>query len=127
MKNSCMKTRERMPRNRLLQQVVHDTKFSRIEAASIVKEAWEVLPEEFHGDSKVTASLKREVENLSMRHEEVVDFMSRSMDTMSKLREYGEEISDHTIVEKVLWSVHATSGSRYTYTSSIDMALKFKE
>lgn len=94
----------------LIQQVVHDSMFSRIAAGSMAKEPWTVLREEFHGDSKVVVirlqSLRREFENLAMREDEsIANFMSNCMDIVSKMRSYGVTISDQTVVEKVLRSL----------------------
>lgn len=84
--------------------------FSRIVAVTSAKEAWTILREEFHGDSKVAVirlqSLRRDFENLVMREEEVIDdFLSRCMNIVSQMRSYGETITEQTIVDKVLRSL----------------------
>ncbi|CAH1423129.1 unnamed protein product [Lactuca virosa] len=70
----------------IIQQAVHDTMFSKITASSTAQEAWEVLREEFHGDSKVAVvrrqSLRREFENLAMKDEELLLISCKEVWTM---------------------------------------------
>ncbi|XP_076902887.1 uncharacterized protein LOC143557777 [Bidens hawaiensis] len=100
----------------IIQQAVHDQLFSRIAAVSTAKDTWEILRMEFQGDSQVKVvklqGLRREFENLTMKESEVVgDYFGRVMALVSQKRAYGEEISDQTIVEKVLRSL----SSRFDY------------
>ncbi|XP_076952194.1 uncharacterized protein LOC143625847 [Bidens hawaiensis] len=94
----------------IIQQAVHDQLFSRIAAASTAKETWEILKMEFQGDSQVKAvklqGLRRDFENLTMKESEVVgNYFGRVMALVSQKRAYGENITDQTIVEKVLRSL----------------------
>ncbi|XP_076891338.1 uncharacterized protein LOC143542690 [Bidens hawaiensis] len=94
----------------IIQQVVHDQLFSRIAAASSAKKTWEILKLEFQGDTQVKAikllGLRREFENLAMRESEAVgDYFGWVMALVSQKRAYGEEISDQTVVKKVLRSL----------------------
>ncbi|XP_076889850.1 uncharacterized protein LOC143540759 [Bidens hawaiensis] len=96
----------------IIQQAMHDQLFSRIAAASTAKETWEILRMEFQSDSQVKAvklqGLRREFENLTMKESEVIgDYFGRVMALVSQKRAYGEEISDQTVVEKVLRSLTA--------------------
>ncbi|KAL4362876.1 hypothetical protein GQ457_04G016030 [Hibiscus cannabinus] len=93
-----------------LQQAVHDIVFSRIAASTTSKEAWSILQTEFQGGSKVIVvklqALRRDFETLSMNNAETIaDFLSRAMSIVSQMRSYGEQISDETIVAKVLRSL----------------------
>ncbi|KAK2985314.1 hypothetical protein RJ640_024310 [Escallonia rubra] len=94
----------------IIQQVVHDSVFSRIAAATTSKQAWSILRKEFQGDSKVIVvrlqSLRRDFETLYMKSgESIADFLSRAMAIVSQMRSYGEKISDETVVAKVLRSL----------------------
>ncbi|XP_076891115.1 uncharacterized protein LOC143542409 [Bidens hawaiensis] len=65
---------------------------------------------EFQGDSQVKAvklqGLRRDFENLTMKESEVVgNYFGRVMALVSQKRAYGENITDQTIVEKVLRSL----------------------
>ncbi|KAL4312806.1 hypothetical protein GQ457_01G025220 [Hibiscus cannabinus] len=91
----------------ILQQAVHDIVFSRIAATTTSKEAWSILQTEFQGGSKVIVvklqALRRDFETLSMNNGETIpDFLSIAMSIVSQIRSYGEQISDETIVAKVL-------------------------
>ena len=59
-----------------IQQVVHESIFSRIIAITMVKEAWNILQIEFQGDSKVLAiklhTLRCDFENTHMKKWESV-------------------------------------------------------
>ena len=94
----------------ILQQAVHETVFSRIAAATTSKEAWSILQKEFQGGSKVIVvklqALRRDFETLVMKNgESIADFLSRAMAIVSQMRSYGEQVSDETIVAKVLRSL----------------------
>ena len=94
----------------ILQQAVHETVFSRIAAATTSKEAWSILQKEFQGGSKVIVvklqALRRDFETLAMKNgESIADFLSRAMAIVSQMRSYGEQVSDETIVAKVLRSL----------------------
>ncbi|KAH0779714.1 hypothetical protein KY290_006141 [Solanum tuberosum] len=93
-----------------IQQAVHDSVFSRIAAATTSKQAWSILQKEFQGDSKVIVvrlqSLRRDFETLMMKSgESIADFLSRAVAIVSKMRSYGEKVTDQTIVEKILRSL----------------------
>ena len=83
----------------IIQQVVHETIFSRIAPATTSKQAWSILQKEFLGDSKVIKiklqSLRRDFETPLMTNcESIADFLSRAMAIVSQMRTYGEKISD---------------------------------
>ncbi|KAH0639281.1 hypothetical protein KY290_036550 [Solanum tuberosum] len=93
-----------------IQQAVHDSHFSRITAATTSKQDWSILQKEFQGDSKVIVvrlqSLRRDFETLMMKNgESIVDFLSRAVAIVSKIRSCGEKVTDQTIVEKILRSL----------------------
>ncbi|XP_042423217.1 uncharacterized protein LOC122010810 [Zingiber officinale] len=94
----------------ILQQVVHETIFSRIATASFFKEACEILQKELQGSSKMIAvklqTLGSEFEALLMKGNEILqDFLSRVILIISQMRFYGEKITDAIIVSKVLRSL----------------------
>jgi hypothetical protein len=94
----------------LIQQVVHDTLFSRIAAAESAKETWDILRLEFQGDSQVQSvklqGLRRAFENMTMKGDETVgEYFSRIMDNVGQQRAFGEELSDQKVVEKILRSL----------------------
>ncbi|XP_076932973.1 uncharacterized protein LOC143598710 [Bidens hawaiensis] len=94
----------------IIQQGVHDSLFSRIAAAEIAKQTWEILQLEFQGDSQVQSvklqGLQRAFENLNMKEDEVFgDYFLRVMNNIGQQRSYGEEIGDQKIVEKILKSL----------------------
>jgi len=93
-----------------LQQAVHETVFSRIAAATTSRQAWRILQTEFQGSSKVIVvklqTLRHEFETLMMKgNEPVQDFLSRAMAIISQMRSYGDQITDQTVVEKILRSL----------------------
>ncbi|XP_076900912.1 uncharacterized protein LOC143555204 [Bidens hawaiensis] len=94
----------------IIQQGIHDQLFSRIAAASMAKETWEVLKMEYEGDSQVKAiklqGLRRDFENLSMKEGEPIgEYFGRVMALVSQKRAYGETIADQAVVEKILRSL----------------------
>ncbi|XP_076945056.1 uncharacterized protein LOC143615961 [Bidens hawaiensis] len=94
----------------IIQQAVHDQLFSRVAAASMAKETWEILKMEFEGNSQVKAmklqGLRRDFENLSMKEGEPIgDYFGRVMALVSQKRAFGETIGDQTVVEKILRSL----------------------
>ncbi|KAH0711345.1 hypothetical protein KY289_007304 [Solanum tuberosum] len=93
-----------------IQQVVHDSVFSRIATTTTSNQAWTILQKEFQGDSKVIVvrlqSLRRDFETLMMKSGEcIAGFSSRATTIVSQIRPYGEKVTDQTIVEKVLRSL----------------------
>lgn len=95
----------------LIQNAVKDTIFPRIMRANTAKEAWEILQQEFQGDSKVRSiklqSLRRDFENLRMKDNDLVkDYFSRIIEIVNQMKSYGEEISDEKIVKKILVSLN---------------------
>ncbi|XP_077249473.1 uncharacterized protein LOC143888980 [Tasmannia lanceolata] len=94
----------------LIQQAMDELIFSRIMAATISKEAWDLLQEEYQGTSKVISvklqTLSHDFENLIMKNSESIqDFFSRVSSTLNQIRTYGEKLYDKKIVEKVLRSL----------------------
>ncbi|XP_020243384.1 uncharacterized protein LOC109821619 [Asparagus officinalis] len=93
-----------------IQQAVHETLFSKILAATTAKEAWMSLQISFQGSTKViTVKLQilcRDFETLNMKSgESVQDFLTRLSGIVNPMRSYGEEITDETVVVKVLRSL----------------------
>ncbi|RVW58632.1 hypothetical protein CK203_116858 [Vitis vinifera] len=93
-----------------IQQVVHESIFSKIAVATTAKKAWTTLKTAFLGSSKVITvklqSLRRDFETLHMKNgESVQDFLSRVAAIVNQMRSYGEDILDQTVVAKVLRSL----------------------
>ncbi|PKA46730.1 Retrovirus-related Pol polyprotein from transposon TNT 1-94 [Apostasia shenzhenica] len=91
----------------VLQQAVTDSIFPTIAGATKASEAWSILKEEFHGDSKIVIvklqTLRREFENLHMKGGESINiFFSRVQTLVSQMKIYGEHVSDQKVVEKIL-------------------------
>ena len=89
-----------------IQQVVHESIFSRIASATTSKQAWKILQTKFQGSSKVIVvklqTLRHGFETLIMKsNESVQDYLSRVMAIISQMRSYG----DHIIVEFFLRSL----------------------
>ena len=93
-----------------IQQAVDESIFSRIASATTAKQAWTILSTEYQGSSKVITvklqSLRREFETSAMKsNESVQDFLARVSTVVSHMNSYGEQISDETVVAKVLRSL----------------------
>ncbi|XP_074301342.1 uncharacterized protein LOC141632724 [Silene latifolia] len=92
-----------------LQSPVHENIFSRASADNL-KEAWQILKTEFKGSDKVIAvklqTLRRDFETLNMQNNESVqDYLSRASTIVNKMKSYGEDISNKTVVPKILRSL----------------------
>ena len=84
--------------------------FPRIIGATKVKEAWDILQNEFKGSSKVRISklqdLKRDFENINLKENEIMqEFSDRFTELVNQMKIYGDQIKDKKIVEKVLISL----------------------
>ncbi|XP_060195162.1 uncharacterized protein LOC132624392 [Lycium barbarum] len=93
-----------------IQQAVHDAMFSRISVATTSSQAWNILKKEFQGSAKVITTklqtYRRDFETLSMKsNESVQTYLSRVSSLVNQMKSYGEDISEETIVAKVLRSL----------------------
>ena len=80
------------------------------------KEIWDSLKQKYQGTARVKRAqlqaLRREWEILQMKNgESVNDYFARTLTIANKMRMYGEQMSDLTVVEKILRSMT----SRYDY------------
>ena len=94
----------------VLQQAVTEAIFPRLANAAKSKDAWEILRQEFHGDSKVTMvklqTFRRDFETLLMKgNESVQDYITRVSIIVNQMKTFGEDISDQKVVEKILRSL----------------------
>ena len=94
----------------LIQSALDDEIFPRIAAATTAHGAWETLKKEFLGEKKVLTvklqTLRREFETLGMKVKEPVQaYLSRVSSIVSQMKSYGETVSDHVVVSKVLRSL----------------------
>ncbi|XP_074324291.1 uncharacterized protein LOC141661204 [Apium graveolens] len=93
-----------------IQQAISESLFPRIMRVATAKEAWEVLQEEFQGNSKVRSiklqSLRRDFENLKMNESESLkDYYSKINEIVNQMALYGEVVTDKKVVEKILISL----------------------
>ncbi|XP_074314353.1 uncharacterized protein LOC141649567 [Silene latifolia] len=93
-----------------LQSSVHENIFSELHRKATSKEAWQILKTEFKGSDKVIAvklqTLRRDFETLNMQNNESVqDYLSRASTIVNKMKSYGEDISNKTVVPKILRSL----------------------
>ena len=94
----------------LIQSAPDDEIFPQIAAAATSHEAWETLKKEFLGEKKALTiklqTLRREFESLGMKEKECVqEYLSRFSGVVSQMKIYGENISNETIMSKVLRSL----------------------
>ncbi|KAM1485555.1 hypothetical protein TB1_036396 [Malus domestica] len=94
----------------IIQGAVSDTIFPRIANEETAKGAWEVLQQEYRGDTKVRKvklqSLRRDFEYTRMRENELLkDYFTRLFDVVNKMKTYGEELPNERIVQKLLISL----------------------
>ncbi|XP_068328040.1 uncharacterized protein [Pyrus communis] len=94
----------------IIQGAVSDTIFPRIANKEIAKGAWEVLQQEYRGDTKVRKvklqSLRRDFEYTRMRENELLkDYFTRLFDVVNKMKTYGEDLLNERIVQKLLISL----------------------
>ena len=71
------------------------------------KQIWDSMKKKFEGSARVKRShlqaLRREFENLEMKTGEgVSEYFSRVLSVANKMRTYGEQMQDVTMVEKIL-------------------------
>ena len=93
-----------------IQQGVSKVIFPRIMGATMSKDAWEILKNEFKGSDKVITiklqSLWKEFDNLLMKETESVKvFFSRVSNIINQMRSFGDSIEDKKIIEKILRSL----------------------
>jgi hypothetical protein len=82
----------------------------KIVSATSSKMAWDILETCYQGVSKVKTvklqNLRRGFENLKMKDNESVDtFMTQVMSVVNQLRQYGDDIENKRVIEKVLRSL----------------------
>ena len=76
------------------------------------QEVWQKLEQEFRGDKKVSTvllqSLRKQYANMKMKDcETIKNYYTRIMSLVSEMKAYGEDLSDHKVVEKILISLPA--------------------
>ena len=93
-----------------IQQAMYETLFSRIAVATTSKQAWTVLQKEFQGSTRVITvklqALRQDFETISMKNNDTMqEFVSRMMAIINKMRAFADNITDQTVVAKVLRSL----------------------
>ena len=91
----------------LIQQGLSESIFPKISSAESSKKSWETLDTCYKGVTKVKIfklkNWRRDFENLKMKDNEIVDnFMKQVMNIVNQLRQYGEDLSDQRVIEKLL-------------------------
>jgi len=91
----------------LIQQGLSESIFPKISSVESSKKAWDTLETCYQGVTKVKnvklQNLRRDFENLKMKDSETVDnFMTQVMNVVNQLRQYGEDLSDQRVIEKLL-------------------------
>jgi hypothetical protein len=91
----------------LIQQGLTETIFLKVSSAVSSRKSWDILETSYQGVSKVKTvkvqNLRRDFENMKMKDNESVDsFMTQVMNVVNQLRQYGEDLSDKRVIEKVL-------------------------
>jgi Reverse transcriptase (RNA-dependent DNA polymerase)/gag-polypeptide of LTR copia-type/Integrase core domain/GAG-pre-integrase domain/Domain of unknown function (DUF4219)/Zinc knuckle len=94
----------------LIQQAMDDSIFPKIASCTKAKDAWVILQNSFQGTAKVMViklqNLRREFETLQMgRDEKMQQFLTRVQKIVNQMKIYGDQLSDQTIVCKVLRSL----------------------
>ncbi|XP_050914756.1 uncharacterized protein LOC127129650 [Lathyrus oleraceus] len=94
----------------MIQRAVSISIFRRIMRAKTSKEAWNILQQEFEGDSKVRTvklqSLKRDYENERMKdNESLNEYFNRLSELVNQMKSHGDTIDDRIIIDKILISL----------------------
>lgn len=74
------------------------------------KQIWDSMKRKYEGNARVKRSvlqsLRKDFETLEMKTgENVTEYFARVMSVANKMRAYGEQIRDVTVVEKILRSL----------------------
>jgi gag-polypeptide of LTR copia-type len=93
-----------------IQQAVHESVFTKIEAAETTKEVWAILKITFQGSFKVVViklqGLRWEFETLNMNQDESIQlFLKRVTTIANQIRSCGENLSEKIVVMNVLCSL----------------------
>ena len=94
----------------LIQQGLTESIFVKISSATSSQMAWNILETSYQGVSKVKIvklqNLRRDFENLKMKDSESIDaFMTQVISVVNLLRQYGDDINNKRVIEKVLRSL----------------------
>jgi hypothetical protein len=112
--NDCVLLKENRKKDNkvlgLIQQGLNESIFTNISSVASSKMAWDILETYDQGVSKVKTvklrNLRRDFENLKMKDNESVDtFMTQVMSVVNHLRQYGDDIENKRVIEKVLRSL----------------------
>ena len=93
-----------------IHQGVTDEVFTKIEAATTSKQAWDILITTYTGAEKVKKvrlqTLRRQYESLQMEsNESIATYVSRLLSITNQMKTYGEKHDEQAIVEKILRSL----------------------
>jgi hypothetical protein len=90
-----------------IQQVVDESIYTRIAAATKSKDAWDALQNGYQGNAKVLTiklqTLRRNFESSMMKEgDSMHDYFSNTLDIVNKIRKFGENLSEQKVVEKIV-------------------------
>ncbi|XP_070035165.1 uncharacterized protein [Nicotiana tomentosiformis] len=91
----------------LIHQCLDDTMFEKVEDATTLKEAWEILQNSLQGVDKLRKvklqTLGADFEVLKIKESECIsNYCSKVKAVVNQLKRYGEDIEDIRVVEKIL-------------------------
>ncbi|CAL8155343.1 unnamed protein product [Prunus armeniaca] len=94
----------------IIQGVVSEDIFPRISNEETSKAAWDILHQEFHGDKQVRSiklqGMRRDFEYTKMRDDETLyGYLTRLLELVNQMKEYGEYLSKGRLVQKLLISL----------------------
>jgi len=93
-----------------IQRNVDNRHFEKISKATRSKETWDILEDYHNGGENVKQvqlqSYRRKYEKMQMEEDhKVSDYFSKMIEIVNLMKNYGENILDHMVVEKVLRSL----------------------
>ncbi|XP_057855102.1 uncharacterized protein LOC131064830 [Cryptomeria japonica] len=94
----------------LIFQVVNESIFPRIQAATKSKQAWDILQTAYQGMEKVKIAklqmLRRDFETIYMKESDTIEsFFTQIIGLVNQIRTHGENLEERRVVEKILRSL----------------------
>jgi ribosomal protein S4E len=94
------------------------TNFQKMENASSAKECWDILQRCHDGNDKLKSvrlqTLRRQFELLQMEpNEKIVEYFNRIQQVTNSMKSYGETLTDHNIVCKIMRTLSSKYNTIY--------------